>query len=246
MPRDLKTDDLTAHVADLNATFRDRPACAVLAQALGDARLGPMALASSFGADSIVLIHMVSQLDRSLPVLFLDTGQLFGETLRYQRAVAADLGLTDLRVIRPDPAELLVRDTDGILHQANQDACCRLRKVEPLAKALEGFGGWITGRKRFQGGRRAALEQFELSGGRVKVNPLAHWSPAELRAYVTDNALPLHPLQAKGYTSIGCEPCTTPTRFGEDARAGRWQGQDKAECGIHFEDGKVIRAGAAA
>jgi len=246
MPRDIEVEDLSVHVDALNVTFRDRPACAVLAQALGDARLGPVALASSFGADSIVLIHMVAQLDRTLPVLFLDTGQMFAETLRYQRRVAADLGLTDLRVVRPDPAALLVRDTDGILHQADQDACCRLRKVEPLEDALAGFGGWITGRKRFQGGRRVALEHFELQGGRVKVNPLAHWSPAELRAYVVENDLPLHPLQARGYTSIGCAPCTVPTRFGEDARAGRWPGGAKVECGIHFEDGQVVRSGAVA
>jgi phosphoadenosine phosphosulfate reductase len=246
MPRDIKTDDLSAHVDRLNATFRDRPACAVLAQAISDDRLGPVALASSFGADSIVLIHMVAQLDRTLPVLFLDTGQLFAETLRYQREVAADLGLTDLRVIRPDPAELLVRDTDGILHQADQDACCTLRKVEPLERALAGFGGWITGRKRFQGGRRVALEHFELQDGRVKVNPLAHWDRAEVRAYVTENGLPLHPLQTKGFTSIGCEPCTVPTRFGEDARAGRWPGQGKVECGIHFEGGRPVREGVSA
>lgn len=245
MPRDFETQELSAHVDALNATFRDRPACAVLAHALGDDRLGPVALTSSFGADSIVLIHMAAQLDRTLPVLFLDTGQLFAETLRYQRAVAADFGLTDLRVIRPDPAELLVRDTDGILHQGDQDACCVLRKVEPLAQALEGFGCWITGRKRFQGGRRVALEHFELQGGRVKVNPLAHWSHEALRRYVAENNLPLHPLQSRGYTSIGCAPCTVPTRHGEDARAGRWPGQDKLECGIHFENGAPVRAGAA-
>ena len=241
MPRDIETEDLSVHIDRLNAASRDKPACAVLARALGDDRIGPTALASSFGADSIVLIHMAAQLDRTLPVLFLDTGQMFAETLRYQRAVAADLGLTDLRVVRPDPAQLLVRDTDGILHQADQDACCTLRKVEPLETALAGFGGWITGRKRFQGGRRVALEHFELQAGRVKVNPLAHWSREELRAYVVENALPLHPLQAKGFTSIGCEPCTVPTRFGEDARAGRWPGQDKVECGIHFDGGQVVR-----
>jgi len=246
MPRDIETDDLTAHIGELNAAFRDKPACTVLAQALGDERLGPIALASSFGADSIVLIHMVAQLDRALPVLFLDTGQLFAETLRYQREVAADFGLSDLRVIRPDPAELLVRDTDGILHQADQDTCCALRKVEPLEHALEGFTSWITGRKRYQGGQRVALDHFEVQDGRVKVNPLAHWSREEVRAYVVENALPLHPLQAQGYTSIGCAPCTAPTRFGEDARAGRWPGESKVECGIHFSGGKGVREGASA
>lgn len=246
MPRDIETTGLTAHIDGLNESFRDRPACTVLAHALGDERLGPIALASSFGADSIVLIHMVAQLDRTLPVLFLDTGMLFSQTLHYQREVAADFGLTDLRVIRPDPAELLVRDTDGILHQADQDACCTLRKVEPLENALEGVTSWITGRKRFQGGQRVALDHFEVQDGRVKVNPLAHWSREEVRDYVVENALPLHPLQTKGYTSIGCAPCTAPTRYGEDARAGRWPGQGKVECGIHFSGGKVVREGASA
>ena len=186
-----------------------------------------MALASSFGADSIEPILLIVQCDRTLPVLFLDIGQLCAETMRYQRALAADFGLTDLRVIRPDPAALRIRDTDGILHQADQNACCRVRKVEPLQKAVVGFGGWITGRKRIQGGRRVALEFFGLQDKRVKVNPLAHWSRDELRACVTENALPLHPLQAKSFFSIGCDPCTVPTRFGEAARAGVGRGRGR-------------------
>lgn len=241
MPRDTHIQSLTAYVAELNDKFRSHPACAVLAHAISDDRIGPVALTSSFGADSIVLIHMVSQLDRTLPVLFLETRMLFVETLSYQRKVAADLGLTDVRVVRPDTERLVVRDTDCLLHQSDKNACCALRKVEPLEEALDGFGGWITGRKRFQGGRRARLEHFEVQDGRVKVNPLAYWSPEELRTYVTENHLPLHPLQAKGYTSIGCAPCTTPTHYGENSRAGRWRDVGKDECGIHFDEGEVVR-----
>ena len=228
----------------LNARY-EGDAASVLRFTLSGA-LGRIAMVSSFGADSAVLLHMVAQIDRATPVLFIDTLLLFPETLTYQRDLAEHLGLSDLRVITPDRAELLAEDADAILHLAQPDACCDLRKTRVLARALAGFDGWITGRKRFQGGRRVALEHFELQGGRVKVNPLAHWSPAELRAYVVENDLPLHPLQARGYTSIGCAPCTVPTRFGEDARAGRWPGGAKVECGIHFEDGQVVRSGAVA
>lgn len=246
MPRDTQNRSLAAYAEDLNEKYRAHSACTVLAHAISDERIGPVALASSFGADSIALIHMVSQLDRSLPVLFLDTRMLFVETLSYQRKVAADLGLTDVRVVRPDTARLVVRDTDCLLHQSDQNACCTLRKVEPLQEALNGFGGWITGRKRFQGGRRTSLEHFEVQDGRVKVNPLAYWTPEDLRTYITENHLPLHPLQAKGYTSIGCAPCTTPTHYGESSRSGRWRDGEKEECGIHFDGGKVVREGAQA
>ncbi len=243
MPRDFPPQSLAAHVAELNEKFRLRPACAVLAHAMNDDRIGSVALASSFGADSIALIHMVSQLDRNFLVLFLDTRMLFRETLSYQREVAADLGLTDVRIVRPDTEELFARDTDCLLHLSDENACCSLRKIEPLQQALAGFGGWITGRKRFQGGRRAQLDHFELQDGRVKINPLAQWAPEELCAYVTDNNLPLHPLQTKGFASVGCAPCTTPTQAGESSRAGRWRDGGKDECGIHFVAGRTVREG---
>jgi phosphoadenosine phosphosulfate reductase len=241
MPRDEHPAPLAIYVEHLNDRFRQHPACSVLAHAIGDERLGPIALASSFGVDSVVLIHMVAQLDRHLPVLFLDTRMLFRETLTFQREVAADLGLTDLRVVRPDTVQLLHRDTDCLLHRSDQNACCQLRKVEPLEQALEGFGAWITGRKRFQGGHRVALEHFELQDGRVKVNPLAHWSAGALRTYIDENNLPRHPLQAKGFSSVGCAPCTSPSQVGEPSRAGRWRDSEKAECGIHFTAGSAVR-----
>ena len=171
---------------------------------------------------------------------------LFPETLTYQREVADFLGLTDVRIISPDRNEVLERDVDGLLHQADTDACCDLRKTRPLDKALTDFGGWITGRKRFQGGQRAELQLFEKDGRKIKINPLAKWSSEDLQAYMAEQNLPRHPLVAQGYPSIGCMPCTSRVSAHEDPRAGRWRDSDKTECGIHFENGKPVREGKAA
>ncbi len=229
-----------------NILHRKSDAQTILRHALDDVQIGPIALVSSFGAESVVLLHMVAQIDTATPVIFLDTEMLFPETLTYQREVSEQLGLTDLRVITPDRNAVLVEDVDGILHQADTDACCDLRKTRPLENALRDFGGWITGRKRFQGGQRAALPLFEKEGRKIKINPLADWTPQDIAAYMTKHALPRHPLVAQGYPSIGCMPCTTRVSAHEDPRAGRWRDSDKTECGIHFEDGKAIRPGKAA
>lgn len=229
-----------------NTLHRTSDAAAILRHALDDVQIGPVALVSSFGAESVVLLHLAAQVDKAVPVIFLDTEMLFPETLDYQRQVAHRLGLTDVRVIGPDRNHVLREDVDGLLHQADTDACCDLRKARPLAAALQGFGGWITGRKQFQNGQRAALPLFEKDGQRIKINPLAHWSSDDLRAYMADHDLPRHPLVAQGYPSIGCMPCTTRVGAGEDPRAGRWRNSEKTECGIHFDNGRIVREGQAA
>nr|WP_257817355.1 phosphoadenylyl-sulfate reductase [Phenylobacterium sp. J367] len=147
--------------------------------------------------------------------------------------LAARLGLTEVRDIRPHYADLATADPQSKLWQTDTDACCHVRKVVPLDRALGGFGAWITGRKRFQGGDRLRLKVVEESGGALKFNPLANWTKAELDAYAAEHDLPAHPLVAQGFPSIGCWPCTQPVEEGEDARAGRWKGLDKTECGIH-------------
>lgn len=235
------TDD--ARAAALNRMFAGLSAEAMLAEALkGDLR-GRIAMVSSFGAESVALLHMVARVDASTPVIFLDTEMLFPETLAYQRRVAAHLGLSDLRVIHPDADELASKDAAGDLHLGDPDACCDLRKTRPLEHALQGFDGWITGRKRYQSGARAALPLFETDGaGRLKLNPLADWGPGQAGDYIRTHDLPPHPLVAQGYPSIGCAPCTSPVAEGEDARAGRWRGSAKTECGIHLVDGKLVRA----
>lgn len=242
MPRDLADRSVAERVAALNARYRHHSATTVLEHALRDHDLGRVALVSSFGAESVVLLHLVSVIAPETPVLFVDTRMLFPETLDYQRRVAEELHLCDIRTIRAAQPRVAFEDPDGTLHQFNTDACCNVRKVEPLERALKEFDGWITGRKRFQGGGRQAVEFFEAEGDtRIKVNPLAHWGREDIAEYMVENRLPRHPLVARGYPSIGCAPCTTPVAAGEDPRAGRWRGTAKVECGIHFINGKAVR-----
>ena len=195
---------------------------------------GRVALVSSFGADAAVLLDLVAAVDPSVPVLFVDTDKLFGETLRHRDRLVQRLGLTDVRSIGPDPRAVAEEDPRGVLWHADADACCRIRKVEPLARAIAPFDAWISGRKRFQASTRSEIPTFEADGRRIKVNPLATWSPEALAARVENRGLPAHPLVAQGYPSIGCMPCTSRVAAGEDPRAGRWRGKEKTECGIHL------------
>ena len=241
MPLEAPLAPVSERVADLNARYRHHGATAVLERAMTDPQVGRIALVSSFGAESVVLLHLVSVIDRTTPVLFIDTEMLFAETIAYQAEVAGKLGLTITR-ITADRAKLAFEDPDNTLHQFNTDACCALRKTEPLERALSGYDAWITGRKRYQGASRAAVDFFEAEGDiRIKVNPLAHWDRADLEDYMVNNRLPRHPLVAKGYPSIGCAPCTSPVLPGEDPRAGRWRNSEKVECGIHFINGRAVR-----
>ncbi len=242
MQHDTILGPVAARAQTLNDSYRNHAAIAVLRRALSDPAVGRIALVSSFGAESVVLLHMISVLDRATPVLFIDTQMLFAETLAYQTEVAAQLGLSDVRTIRARPEALAAHDPDRVLHKTDTDACCALRKTEPLERALAPFDAWITGRKRFQGQTRSHLDFFENEGDkRLKVNPLAHWRPSDVQDYIINNRLPRHPLVAKGYPSIGCAPCTSRVNEGEDPRAGRWRGQEKEECGIHFVGGKLVR-----
>ena len=192
-----------------------------------------VAAVSSFGAESAVLLHMVAQVDQDVPVIFTNTQKIFGETLQYRDELSEKLGFTDLRVFRPDPRILAKKDATGLRWSYDPDGCCEIRKVEPLRRALAPFDAWISGRKGFQAGTRTALPRFEEDEGRLKLNPLADWSKSQLDAYFEEHDLPRHPLEAQGYLSIGCAPCTSKVKPGEDPRAGRWRGWDKVECGIH-------------
>ncbi len=242
MPLEAPLAPVFERVAELNRIYAHHSATAVLERALDDPEVGSTALVSSFGAESVVLLHMVSVIDRTTPVLFLDTEMLFPETLDYQRDVAAKLRLTNVQVSGPDRDLTFVNDANNRLNATNPDACCAMRKAEPLARALEPFDAWITGRKRFQGGKRANLQFFEADGeNHIKINPLAHFSREDVQEYIQNNRLPRHPLVAKGYASIGCAPCTTRVAPGEDLRAGRWRGKAKSECGIHVVNGQVVQ-----
>ncbi len=218
----------------LGKRFAAMEAGSLLRLAIRDLFPGRIALVSSFGADSAVLLHMVASIDRATPVIFVDTGHLFPETLEYRDELTALLGLTDVRSIQPSQDDLATLDPERFLWASDPDRCCEIRKVAPLARAIEGYEAWITGRKRFQSSTRASLPLFEAEGERVKINPLAGWDASELIAYLDRHALPRHRMVAKNYASIGCIPCTSPVRPGEDPREGRWRGRGKTECGIHL------------
>ncbi len=195
---------------------------------------GRLAVVSSFGTESAVLLALVATVAPRLPVVFLETGKHFDETRRYRDELIAALGLEDVRLVLPEAEQVAGLDPDGRLCRIDPDACCRLRKVAPLRRALQGFDAWVTGRKRYHGGLRQRLPGIEAVDGRIKVNPLAAWSRARIEAGFESLALPRHPLEARGYRSIGCLPCSRPELPGETVRAGRWPHSAKTECGIHL------------
>jgi len=220
----------------LNGLFDEMDAVGVLRHAVTDVLKDDIAIVSSFGADSAVLLHLVSLVDRTLPVYFLETGKHFPETLQYVETLKTHLGLSNVRWLRPDPKDIARFDPHGDLWETDPDSCCHIRKTEPLDAEIAQFAGWVTGRKRYQTAERGVLPHFELtSDDRIKVNPLAYFGDADVNTYKKEHGLPEHPLFAKGYKSIGCAPCTTIVAEGEDPRAGRWRGLNKKECGIHFD-----------
>lgn len=198
------------------------------------------AVVSSFGAESAVLLHVVAQVDPSTPVIFLETDRHFAQTLAYRDELIERLGLTNVINQTPDAEEAAAEDPKGDLWRRDSDACCDLRKVRPLDKALSGYEAWATGRKRFQGGLRSTLAVIEHDGAHFKVNPLAEWTPEDIAAYMAVHDLPTHPLVEQGFPSIGCWPCTKPA---ESGREGRWAGAEKTECGIHTGGGRRKAAG---
>lgn len=206
----------------------------LLEKVLLDEFKGEIAVSSSFGAEAAVLLKLVADVDKSTPILFIDTGHLFEETVQYKATIEGHLGLTNIQTLKPEPVHLENADRDATLYERDTDYCCHIRKVLPFEKALGPYAAWISGRKRFQNSERAALQPIELDvDGRFKINPLYNWDYDKVVAEFKAMGLPKHPLVDKGYPSIGCAPCTRAVKEGEDRRAGRWSGQSKTECGIH-------------
>lgn len=218
---------------EFDRALRDASPAEVIAAALKAVGRDKLALVSSFGTESATLLKVMADVDPAIPVIFLDTGWLFEETLAYRDTLVATLGLKDVRSIKPAEEALTREDPDRDLWFSDPDACCRIRKVEPLARALKPFSAWLNGRKRFQGNTRADIPVVEDDGARLKFNPFANVSREQLEAIFVGAKLPRHPLAASGFRSVGCMPCTSRTTEGEDERAGRWRGRAKTECGIH-------------
>ena len=225
---------LPPDVDEIGTRYGHLPAQDLLNYLCREAFPGRIAIVSSFGTESAVLLDLVARANPATPVIFLNTGKLFAETLRYRDQLVARLGLTDIRVLQPHPTALAKEDPDGRLWARNPDRCCALRKTLPLEDALKGFDAWISGQKRFQASSRGGVSVIEADdAGRIKVNPLAHWSRDDIDDAFAATGLPRHPLESEGFPSIGCIPCTSRVVAGEDARAGRWRGLAKTECGIH-------------
>jgi phosphoadenosine phosphosulfate reductase len=218
---------------ELDRVLREASPHEVISAALKTVGRDRLALVSSFGTESAALLKVMADVDPAIPVIFLDTGWLFEETLAYRDTLIGKLGLRDVRSVKPAEETLSREDPERELWFSDPDACCRIRKVEPLSHALKPFAGWINGRKRFQGGLRAAISVVEEDGARLKFNPFANVSREEIAAIFGRANLPQHPLVASGFRSVGCMPCTSRTAPNEDERAGRWRGRGKTECGIH-------------
>jgi len=224
---------VTALQSSIEARAQGLDATGLLRLAITELFPGRIACVSSFGAESAVLLHLMASVDPTVPVVFLNTGKLFGETLRYRDRLQEVIGLQDVRAIGPDAVALRAKDPDGVLWRSDPDACCALRKVDPVQRALRGFDAEITGRKRFQTMTRGWLGPVEFNGVRHVINPLWNWTLDDLGRYIEAHALPRHPLVEDGFVSIGCMPCTARVAPGGDYRSGRWAGTGKDECGIH-------------
>jgi phosphoadenosine phosphosulfate reductase len=234
VPHELAAEAAILHSAQtLDHTLRDASPAHVIEAALKVVGREQLVLVSSFGTESAALLKVMADVDPAIPVIFLDTGWLFEETLAYRDTLIATLGLRDVRSVKPLEEAVSRQDPDRELWFSDPDACCRIRKVEPLARALKPFAAWINGRKRFQGGARAGIPVVEDDGAKLKFNPFANVSREEIEAIYKLAKLPPHPLVASGYLSVGCMPCSSRAAAGEDARDGRWRGRAKTECGIH-------------
>ena len=193
-----------------------------------------IAVTSSFGVESAVILHLVSKIDNDMPIIFLNTEKLFPETLKYLKTVKKRLHLTNIKIFKPDQYYLKKYDPNGDLHKTNTNLCCHIRKVLPLRKSMKNYDAWINGRKRFHGFERSKLKKIEMVNGLIKINPLADWSFNQIKNYMLNNNLPEHPLIAEGYKSIGCQPCTSKSK--DSIRDGRWADSLKSECGIHVNE----------
>ncbi len=227
----------------LNARFEGVDAGAMLKTLFEEDQLGEIALVSSFGTEAAVLLHLVATADPTIAVTFVDTLKMFPETLEYRDRLIRELGIRNANVVKPKMDALKGKDENGLRWSFDPDGCCEIRKVEPLARAKADLNAWVSGRKAFQSLTRQNLPRFEVEDGRLKINPLGDWVKDDLEAYFEEHDLPRHPLEAQGYLSVGCAPCTSKVLPGEDPRAGRWRGWDKTECGIHEEVTALPEAG---
>ena len=203
-----------------------------------DIFLNRISYVSSFGAESAIILHMISKINKGFPIVFINTLKLFQETIDYKNYLKKSLGLQNIIEIQPEIEELKQADRNNDLWKTDTNKCCELRKVKPLNKALKNYDAWFSGRKSFHSDTRQENTMVEFHDDKYIVSPLLSWKRAEIENYFVGNNLERHPLVAQSYLSIGCTHCTSKTIDINDVRSGRWVGSTKTECGIHKSKNK--------
>ena len=191
---------------------------------------------SSFGTESAMILHMISEIDKNFPIILLNTNFLFSKTIDYKNELINIFKLNNFLEIFPNNADLKKYDPKDNLWKSNVEKCCEIRKVQPLKKFLENYDAWISGRKAYQGGERIDINPFEINNGKIVVNPLANFEQKLVSEYFLNHNLPRHPLFNEGYLSVGCTHCTHKSSNKNNPRSGRWVNQIKTECGIHYKN----------
>lgn len=236
MTQHVTPDDIQRANARFNAAEPGFDTTAAIITWAAEHFMPRLAITSSFQTQSVALLHIMSQVQPDIPVIFLDTGYHFPETVAYRDELVERFGLT-LTIARPVTTQSdQIRQYGDALYRRDPDLCCYINKVEPMQRALRDLDAWLSGIRRDQTANRANAEPVELTkDGRVKINPLVAWTHKDLWTYIHRHDLPAHPLFSQGYLSVGCAPCTQPVTAGGDERSGRWAGQGKTECGLHTD-----------
>ena len=193
-----------------------------------------MVYVCSFGTESAIILHMVSEIDKSLPIILLNTNYLFKETIEYKDYLINKFKFSNFKEIYPSIKDLKINDSEGTLWKEDPDLCCNIRKVLPLQKELKKYDAWVSGRKSYHAGERTNLKFFEYINEKIVVNPLANVNRNFVDSYFKKHDIERHPLFESGYLSLGCTHCTVKTSMIDSPRSGRWNNKTKTECGIHY------------
>ena len=226
-------NQINISLKDLNLRFQEQEANEILYESINKFFLKKIVYVCSFGAESAVILHLISNISKDFPIIFLNTGKLFDETLNYRNDLIKLFNLTNIIEIYPEKFDLTKHDANEVLWKADHNKCCEIRKVNPLKKALKPYTTWISGRKGYHSNERREKKVLEIVNSKFVLSPLINWSQNKITEYFESFNIPKHPLYKKGYLSIGCRNCTVTSSDSNNVRSGRWSNTKKTECGIH-------------
>ena len=226
-------NQINISLKDLNLRFQKQEANEILYESINKFFFKKIVYVCSFGAESAVILHLISNISKDFPVIFLNTGKLFDETLNYRNDLIKLFNLTNIIEIYPEKFDLTKHDANEVLWKADHNKCCEIRKVNPLKKALKPYTTWISGRKGYHSNERREKKVLEIVNSKFVLSPLINWSQNKITEYFESFNIPKHPLYKKGYLSIGCRNCTVTSSDSNNVRSGRWSNTKKTECGIH-------------